>query len=50
MKQLITIVALVAITASSAYGQSTEISPNGSRKSLIGFDKNFTGTVIVDPL
>jgi quercetin dioxygenase-like cupin family protein len=50
MKNLIAIIALVAITASSAYGQSTEISPNGSRKSLIGSDKNFTGHVIIDPL
>jgi quercetin dioxygenase-like cupin family protein len=50
MKNLIAIIALVAITASSAYGQSAEISPNGSRKSLIGSDKNFTGHVIIDPL
>ena len=50
MKHLIAIIALVAITASTAYGQSAEFSPNGSRKSLIGSDKNFTGHVIIDSL
>jgi quercetin dioxygenase-like cupin family protein len=50
MKNLIAIAALLAISASYSYGQSAEISPNGSRKSLIGSEKNFTGYVIIDPL
>jgi quercetin dioxygenase-like cupin family protein len=49
MKHLVTVIALVAVTAASAYGQSTDVSLNGSRKSLIP-DKNFTGAVVVDPL
>jgi hypothetical protein len=49
MKHLIAVIALVAISASTASGQSAEFSPNGSRKSLIGSDKKFTGYVIIDP-
>jgi len=50
MKHVITIAALVGITVSSAYAQSTQISTNSSRKSLVGSEKNFTGAVVVDPL
>jgi len=50
MRHFITIVALIGITATSVYAQSTHILPNGSRKSFTGSADNFTGTVIVDPL
>ena len=40
----------IALVAGAALAQSTSISPNGSRKSVMGSQANFTGTVIVDPL
>ncbi len=49
MKSLVSGIAL-AVTATAALADSTVISPNGSRKSVIGPPANFTGTVLVDPL
>jgi quercetin dioxygenase-like cupin family protein len=43
-------VSLVIMGVAPAYAQNAEISPNGSRPSIIGAPENFTGTVIVDPL
>jgi quercetin dioxygenase-like cupin family protein len=41
---------LALLGAASAYAQSTEISPNGSRPSTKGPAEYFTGSAIVDPL
>jgi quercetin dioxygenase-like cupin family protein len=40
----------MAVVATAALAQSAVVSPNGSRKSVMGPAANFTGTVIVDPL
>lgn len=45
-----TAISLVLLGAASAFAQSTEISPNGSRESFMGAAENFTGSVIVDLL
>ena len=49
MKSLIPGIAM-AVVATAALAQSAVVSPNGSRKSVMGPAANFTGTVIVDPL
>ena len=49
MKSLVSAIAL-AVTATAALAESAVMSPNGSRKSVMGPAANFTGTVIVDPL
>ena len=51
MKHLIpTAISLALLSSAPVYGQSTEISPNGSRPSAKGAAEYFTGSVIVDPL
>jgi quercetin dioxygenase-like cupin family protein len=45
-----TAILLALIGAAPASGQSMEISPNGSRPSVMGSAEYFTGSVIVDPL
>jgi quercetin dioxygenase-like cupin family protein len=51
MKSIIaTAISLALLGAAPAYAQSTEISPNCSRPSVMGSAEYFTGSVIVDPL
>ena len=45
-----TTVSLALMTSASAYAESTQISPNGSRPSVSGPAQNFTGSVMVTPL
>lgn len=40
----------LALSSGAAFAESTEISRNGSRQSVIGAAQNFTGQVVVDPL
>jgi quercetin dioxygenase-like cupin family protein len=42
--------ALSLLASTSAFAESTVISPNGSRASMKGPEANFTGAVTVDPL
>src|SRR5687768_14528055 len=53
MKMKHAIAAAVSLTffgSVQAYAQGMEISPNGSRPSVIGSSETFTGLVVVDPL
>ncbi len=45
-----TAILLALIAAAPAYAENTEISPNGSRPSVMGPAEYFTGSVIIDPL
>src|SRR4051812_26583462 len=51
MKQLLTIaIALGLFASTSAFAESSVVSPGGSRPSVAGPEANFTGSVVVDPL
>lgn len=50
MKVVIAAIAITMIASTFAHAGSAQISPNGSRKSIIGSNKYFTGHVVVDPL
>jgi quercetin dioxygenase-like cupin family protein len=51
MKSIIAVaISLALLGAAPAYAQSMEISPNGSRPSVMGPSEYFTGSAIVDPL
>ena len=51
MKLLATVTASLALLgAGSAYAQTMEISPNGSRRAVTAPAEYFTGSVIVEPL
>jgi quercetin dioxygenase-like cupin family protein len=44
------VISLALLGAAPAYSESTIISPNGSRASVMGAPANFTGSAIVDPV
>jgi quercetin dioxygenase-like cupin family protein len=51
MKQrALTAIALALLTSTSAYAESSQIMPGGSRPSMKGPEASFTGSVTVDPL
>jgi quercetin dioxygenase-like cupin family protein len=51
MNQLsIAALSLALIASTSAYAESMQILPGGSRPSVKGPEANFTGSVVVDPL